>query len=721
MACLHETRTPSPSLALPSDGTPEQELTPTQCVLRDVLPAPSAPPEAWPRRGGSRPPELGPEAAGPLAADAAHLRCQAGGGFLEGLFGCLKPVWTMIGKAYAAEHKHPPEDPWEVPFEEILDLQWVGSGAQGAVFLGRFHGEEVAVKKVRDLKETDIKHLRKLKHPNIITFNSCMPAVLPCPCRWRVLGVALSACPQHAHHLRRRGEDLGLRHLQGAHRQEHQDVLCRHRGLDGPRGHPQRARLREGGHLVLRGGAVGAADGRDPLQGRGLVGHNLGRGQQQPPPARALQLPRWLQGAAAPVLEQQTPEPAVLPPDPAAPRHRLGRRPLHPPGDLLQIPGRVAGGGEAALREDQVGGDVSAPAGGGADQPPARGAAARAGHPGALRAETGARQQPLHGAERPHAAAGAQGEGAAQAGAGAGEALPRALQAAGAAGAPARQRRRDPHQEAQRPPEALAPRQAPRHPEAGGAAAQAGRGHGAGGPAGLSQGPPVPRAQPPGQGSPPQSGAPGGLRGAGTRGRNPPGSPRHRRQPRHPRGHPGGRGCPPGRGTRCGTRGGDGHPRVPPAAAPHSRGARTGERGRPGGQRGGRAAPHPRGSAVPGGRHPRAETGGLVGGGGGRSGQRGGAAAAAEVAPGDEQAPVAVDLQLGELLGRGRRRGPHERAVAQCHPRRGQHQHGRASRRPLRGPAVPGLRDPAGCGPARGARPPARGAQPHQGLRGLGL
>ncbi|XP_074785639.1 mitogen-activated protein kinase kinase kinase 12 isoform X3 [Athene noctua] len=190
MACLHETRTPSPSLALASDGTPEQELTPTQCVLRDVLPpaapaAPAAPPEAWPRRGTPRHPDVGPEAGGPLAAEAAHLRCQAGGGFLEGLFGCLKPVWTMIGKAYAAEHKHPQEDPWEVPFEEILDLQWVGSGAQGAVFLGRFHGEEVAVKKVRDLKETDIKHLRKLKHPNIITFNSCMPVAVSCPWRWR--------------------------------------------------------------------------------------------------------------------------------------------------------------------------------------------------------------------------------------------------------------------------------------------------------------------------------------------------------------------------------------------------------------------------------------------------------------------------------------------------------------------------------------------------------
>lgn len=59
---------------------------------------------------------------------------------------------------------------WEVPFEEISDLQWVGSGAQGAVFRGKFHGNDVAVKKVRHIKETEIKHLRKLKHPNIITF-----------------------------------------------------------------------------------------------------------------------------------------------------------------------------------------------------------------------------------------------------------------------------------------------------------------------------------------------------------------------------------------------------------------------------------------------------------------------------------------------------------------------------------------------------------------------
>ncbi|XP_038607981.1 LOW QUALITY PROTEIN: mitogen-activated protein kinase kinase kinase 12 [Tachyglossus aculeatus] len=219
MACLHETRTPSPSfggfaaaLSEPSvvrkpdpeasDCTPEKDLTPTQCVLRDVLPLGGAVPGGSPGGGGdaaSEPfansvlqlheGEAGgagaagtPEARTPrFRADEVRLQCQSGGsGFLEGLFGCLRPVWTMIGKAYSTDHKQQ-EAPWEVPFEEIRDLQWVGSGAQGAVFLGRFHGEDVAVKKVRDLKETDIKHLRRLKHPNIITFKGvCTQA--PCYC-----------------------------------------------------------------------------------------------------------------------------------------------------------------------------------------------------------------------------------------------------------------------------------------------------------------------------------------------------------------------------------------------------------------------------------------------------------------------------------------------------------------------------------------------------------
>ncbi|CAB1329409.1 unnamed protein product, partial [Coregonus sp. 'balchen'] len=232
--CLHEPRAPSPSLSgfstpiseppfrrLDADTpacTPETDLTPTQCVLRNVLSidtggAPGVPGggEGCPHTCGSSPtPSDGPPAhfdnsvlklheheacqcgggaeaglsseAGAVRSQSDNIRLQQGsGGFLEGLFGCLKPVWTMIGKAYSPEHKHNQEESWEVPFEEISDLQWVGSGAQGAVFLGKFHGEDVAVKKVRDIKETEIKHLRKLKHPNIITFKGiCTQA--PCYC-----------------------------------------------------------------------------------------------------------------------------------------------------------------------------------------------------------------------------------------------------------------------------------------------------------------------------------------------------------------------------------------------------------------------------------------------------------------------------------------------------------------------------------------------------------
>jgi len=61
-------------------------------------------------------------------------------------------------------------DNWVIPFELVSDLRWLGSGAQGAVFLGRLNDEPVAVKKVRSASETDIVHLRKLSHPNIIKF-----------------------------------------------------------------------------------------------------------------------------------------------------------------------------------------------------------------------------------------------------------------------------------------------------------------------------------------------------------------------------------------------------------------------------------------------------------------------------------------------------------------------------------------------------------------------
>ena len=52
-----------------------------------------------------------------------------------------------------------------------LDLEWLGSGAQGAVFSGKINGTEmVAIKKVQEIHELDVKHLTKLEHENIVKF-----------------------------------------------------------------------------------------------------------------------------------------------------------------------------------------------------------------------------------------------------------------------------------------------------------------------------------------------------------------------------------------------------------------------------------------------------------------------------------------------------------------------------------------------------------------------
>ncbi len=135
MACVHEQHAPSPSLSgfstplsehpfcrpdseVPA-STPDTELTPTQCVLRNVL---SIDPVGGGSGNHSNSPTLSDEPTnfansvlkmqeggaegGAVRNQTDSFRLQAGGGgFLEGLFGCLKPVWTMIGKAYTTEHK----------------------------------------------------------------------------------------------------------------------------------------------------------------------------------------------------------------------------------------------------------------------------------------------------------------------------------------------------------------------------------------------------------------------------------------------------------------------------------------------------------------------------------------------------------------------------------------------------------------------------------------
>lgn len=106
------------------------------------------------------------------ASSTAGLQMKAQG-WVNNIMGCLRPVLNFMNKTDKLNGESTPgsdEDGWEIPFDSLRDLQWLGSGAQGAVFLGRLNDELVAVKKVKDKSETDIKHLRKLNHPNIIAF-----------------------------------------------------------------------------------------------------------------------------------------------------------------------------------------------------------------------------------------------------------------------------------------------------------------------------------------------------------------------------------------------------------------------------------------------------------------------------------------------------------------------------------------------------------------------
>ncbi|CAL8108773.1 unnamed protein product [Calicophoron daubneyi] len=107
---------------------------------------------------------------------------------MQRFWGCLRPLVNFCNKRTAAITAKS-EYPWEVPFESISDLKWLGSGAQGVVFRGCLRGETVAVKKVNSRSDTNIVHLRRLKHPNIVQFKGvcveerCYCIIMEyCPC-----------------------------------------------------------------------------------------------------------------------------------------------------------------------------------------------------------------------------------------------------------------------------------------------------------------------------------------------------------------------------------------------------------------------------------------------------------------------------------------------------------------------------------------------------------
>lgn len=88
----------------------------------------------------------------------------------ENIFGCMKPIMNLWSTTKTTLNNPNYNDDYDVPFEALSDLVWLGSGAQGCVFKGMLNGSDVAIKKVKSKEEANIRMLRKLNHENLVKF-----------------------------------------------------------------------------------------------------------------------------------------------------------------------------------------------------------------------------------------------------------------------------------------------------------------------------------------------------------------------------------------------------------------------------------------------------------------------------------------------------------------------------------------------------------------------
>ncbi|CAH0577796.1 unnamed protein product [Chrysodeixis includens] len=86
--------------------------------------------------------------------------------WMGGVMNCFSNVFSF----FSPTDLKPQDEEWDVPYEKLSSLVYLGAGAQGIVFGGSYRGELVAVKKLRDRNDCNIKHLRKLNHENIVQF-----------------------------------------------------------------------------------------------------------------------------------------------------------------------------------------------------------------------------------------------------------------------------------------------------------------------------------------------------------------------------------------------------------------------------------------------------------------------------------------------------------------------------------------------------------------------
>jgi hypothetical protein len=109
-------------------------------------------------------------------------------GLFGTVFGCFKPFFTAINTFRgtirdtidATNIITKPTDDWNIQIDHISDFELIGGGIEGFVFRGKLHGQDVACKRVKTKEETNIKHLKKLNHINIIKFRGLFEKFIFC-------------------------------------------------------------------------------------------------------------------------------------------------------------------------------------------------------------------------------------------------------------------------------------------------------------------------------------------------------------------------------------------------------------------------------------------------------------------------------------------------------------------------------------------------------------
>jgi len=145
---------------------------------------------------GLQPPlpvQLQLDATDPLTGQHLHVGAEPArsAGVVSQLTSWITCLWSGRGSRKQAALLAAASVGADIDLSEVQELEWLGSGAHGCVFLGTYRGRKVAVKKLKDraMVEREASMLAQLDHENVVGFlGRCLKEPVMC--------LMLEYCPQ---------------------------------------------------------------------------------------------------------------------------------------------------------------------------------------------------------------------------------------------------------------------------------------------------------------------------------------------------------------------------------------------------------------------------------------------------------------------------------------------------------------------------------------------